>query len=428
MTTSTPAFAPPLDTTAIPFTRYDAGWVVLCIGMAIGGGIVFLPIQIGLKGLWVFLFSALLAYPAIKLLQELYLKTLSKSPGADSYTGIITHHLGPNWGVWLSVAYFLMLLKGMLTYSLAIVFDSASYLKRYGLTESTLSDSPWYGLAVLALLITIASQGEKALFRVSGPMVVIKLAIVLLLGALMIPHWNLSNIAALPPFVDFLRDVVLTLPFTVFSILFVQILSPMNNAYRKRESDQRVASYRIMRVSRIAFTILTFSVLFFALSFTFALSHEQAVEAAHNNISVLAIAADVGHSTLVALLSVLLNVFAILTAFFGIYLGIQEALRGMALNLLERVMDTRRISPRLLDLAIIVLILGLLWAWVLTKFSILLLQQIGAPVYGIVSCLIPCYLTLKVKSLRVYRDWRVAYVAGIGVLMCATPIIKLFDS
>ncbi len=38
----------------IPFTMYDLGWVVLCIGAAIGSGIVFFPLQVGLKGVWVF--------------------------------------------------------------------------------------------------------------------------------------------------------------------------------------------------------------------------------------------------------------------------------------------------------------------------------------------------------------------------------------
>ncbi|EIR56096.1 putative membrane protein, partial [Yersinia pestis PY-14] len=26
---------------SVPFTQYDVGWVILCIGMAIGSGIVF---------------------------------------------------------------------------------------------------------------------------------------------------------------------------------------------------------------------------------------------------------------------------------------------------------------------------------------------------------------------------------------------------
>lgn len=34
----------------IPFTKYDFGWVLLCIGMAIGAGTVLMPVQIGLSG------------------------------------------------------------------------------------------------------------------------------------------------------------------------------------------------------------------------------------------------------------------------------------------------------------------------------------------------------------------------------------------
>ncbi|VEB90943.1 Inner membrane transport protein YhjV [Citrobacter koseri] len=36
----------------LPFTKYDFGWVLLCIGMAIGAGTVLMPVQIGLKGIW----------------------------------------------------------------------------------------------------------------------------------------------------------------------------------------------------------------------------------------------------------------------------------------------------------------------------------------------------------------------------------------
>lgn len=48
----------------LPFTRYDFGWVLLCIGMAIGAGTVLMPVQIGLKGIWVFITAAIIAYPA----------------------------------------------------------------------------------------------------------------------------------------------------------------------------------------------------------------------------------------------------------------------------------------------------------------------------------------------------------------------------
>jgi hypothetical protein len=36
---------------AIKFDSTDTGWVIMSIGMAIGAGIVFLPVQVGLMGL-----------------------------------------------------------------------------------------------------------------------------------------------------------------------------------------------------------------------------------------------------------------------------------------------------------------------------------------------------------------------------------------
>lgn len=411
----------------IPFTTYDAGWVILCIGMAIGGGIIFLPVQIGLKGIWVFTLSVIIAYPALYMMQSLYLKTLSQSPECKDYSGVITYYLGKNWGFFLGVTYFIMLLKGMLTYSLAATFDSASYFQTFGITADKLSDNWWYGLVVLTLLVSIAAQGEKLLFKVSGPMVLMKLVVVVLLGLVMIPHWDMRNISLLPPVGELLIGTILTLPFTLFSILFVQILSPMNVAFRKVESDPQIATLRALRASRIAYGILVCAVLFFAFSFTFSLSHEQAVEASQNNISAMAIVAKVIPGEIVRVMSILLNIFAIVTAFFGIFLGFQEAMKGIVINVLSRFVDEKSVNETVVSIGVSVFIVLLLWAWVLTHFPVLLLQQIGAPVYGIVSCIIPCYLVLKVPQLRKYYSWRVLFISGTGILLCLSPFFKLFE-
>ena len=320
-----------------------------------------------------------------------------------------------------------MLVKGMLTYSLAATFDSASYLQTFGISSDKLSDNWWYGLVVLALLVSIAAQGEKLLFKVSGPMVLVKLAVVVLLGLVMIPHWDMRNISNLPPFGELLVGTVLTLPFTLFSILFVQILSPMNVAFRKVEPDPQIATLRALRVSRIAYGILVCAVLFFAFSFTFSLSHEQATEAAQNNISAMAIVAKVIPGEVVRIMSVLLNIFAIVTAFFGIFLGFQEAMKGIVMNILSRFVDEKSINETGVSIGVSIFIVLLLWVWVLTHFPILLLQQIGAPVYGIVSCIIPCYLVFKVTQLRKYYSWRVLFISATGVLLCLSPFFKLFE-
>ena len=88
---------------AVKFDSTDWGWIIMSIGMAIGAGIVFLPVQVGLVGVWVYLFSAIIAYPAIYLLQRLFINTLADSPRCEDYPSVISGYLGKNWvSCWAS--------------------------------------------------------------------------------------------------------------------------------------------------------------------------------------------------------------------------------------------------------------------------------------------------------------------------------------
>ncbi|MGL5333115.1 MAG: hypothetical protein ACRDAF_09700, partial [Aeromonas veronii] len=94
---------------AVRFDSTDWGWIIMSIGMAIGAGIVFLPVQVGLMGLWVFLLSAVIGYPAMYMFQRLFINTLATSPECKDYPSVITGYLGKNWGVLLGALYFVML-------------------------------------------------------------------------------------------------------------------------------------------------------------------------------------------------------------------------------------------------------------------------------------------------------------------------------
>ncbi|EBD7248547.1 hypothetical protein C2P26_18225 [Salmonella enterica] len=160
---------------AIKFDSTDTGWVIMSIGMAIGAGIVFLPVQVGLMGLWVFLLSSIIGYPAMYLFQRLFINTLAESPECKDYPSVISGYLGKNWGILLGALYFVMLVIWMFVYSTAITNDSASYLHTFGVTEGLLSDSPFYGLVLICILVAISSRGEKLLFKISTGMVLTNL-------------------------------------------------------------------------------------------------------------------------------------------------------------------------------------------------------------------------------------------------------------
>lgn len=349
---------------AIKFDGNDTGWIIMSIGMAIGAGIVFLPVQVGLMGLWVFLLSSVVGYPAMYLFQRLFINTLAESPECKDYPGVIAGYLGKNWGIVLGLLYFVMLVIWMFVYSTAITNDSASYLQTFGVTEGLLSDNPLYGLLLICVLVAISSRGEQLLFKVSSLMVLTKLLVVALLGLSITGMWQLHNIGALPPLGLLIKNAIITLPFTLTSILFIQTLSPMVISYRSRSVSVEVARYKALRAMNIAFTILFVTVFFYAVSFTLAMGHEEAVKAYDQNISALAIAAQFisgDGANWVKIVSVVLNIFAVVTAFFGVYLGFRKAAQGLVMNLLRRKLPAEKINDSLVQRGIMLLAIMLAW-------------------------------------------------------------------
>nr|BEP19445.1 amino acid permease [Morganella morganii subsp. sibonii] len=409
--------------TATKFDGTDAGWVIMSIGMAIGAGIVFLPVQVGLMGLWVFLLSSVIGYPAMYLFQRLFINTLAESPECKDYPGVITGYLGKNWGILLGALYFIMLVIWMFVYSTAITNDSASYFRTFGVTEGLLSDSPWYGLILIFLLVAISSRGEKLLFKLSSFMVLTKLFIVAALGISMVGMWHLYNIGSLPPVGRLIKEAVITLPFTLTSILFIQTLSPMVISFRNQNVNREVARFKALRAMNIAFIILFCTVFFYAVSFTLAMGHDEAVKAYEQNISALAIAAKFFPGGWVTAVSVMLNIFAVMTAFFGVYLGFREATQGIVMNLLQRVMPAERINETLVKYGIMVFAVLLAWGAIILNAPVLSFTSICSPIFGMVSCLIPAYLVYKVPMLHKYKGISLYLIIFTGLLLCVSPFL-----
>ncbi|WP_341265910.1 hypothetical protein WKC53_03960 [Morganella morganii] len=408
---------------ATKFDGTDAGWVIMSIGMAIGAGIVFLPVQVGLMGLWVFLLSSVIGYPAMYLFQRLFINTLAESPECKDYPSVITGYLGKNWGILLGALYFIMLVIWMFVYSTAITNDSASYFQTFGVTEGLLSDSPWYGLILICLLVAISSRGEKLLFKLSSFMVLTKLFIVAALGISMVGMWHLYNIGSLPPAGRLIKEAVITLPFTLTSILFIQTLSPMVISFRNQNVNQEVARFKALRAMNIAFIILFCTVFFYAVSFTLAMGHDEAVKAYQQNISALAIAAKFFLGGWVTVVSVMLNIFAVMTAFFGVYLGFREATQGIVMNILQRMMPAERINETLVKYGIMVFAVLLAWGAIILNAPVLSFTSICSPIFGMVGCLIPAYLVYKVPMLHKYKGISLYLIIFTGLLLCVSPFL-----
>ena len=408
---------------ATKFDGTDWGWIIMSIGMAIGAGIVFLPVKVGLVGLWVFLVSAIIAYPAMYLFQKLFINTLAESKECVDYPSVITGYLGKNWGFLLGVLYFIMLLIWVFVYSTAITNDSASYLHSFHITKTVLSHNPFYGLAIICILVAIASRAEKVLFKISTFMVMTKLIIIFALGVVMIGLWDIHNVGAFPDWGYLVKQTIVLLPFTLTSILFLQSLSPMVISFRAHNKNIEVARYKAIRAMNIAFVTLFLVVFFYAASFNLALGHDQAVEAYQKNVSTLAIAAQNMDGTFVKVLSLVLNIFAVMTAFFGVFLGFKEACQGIAVNVLKRFMPEENINKKVLGFAILIFAVLVAWGAIVLNAPVLSFTSICSPIFGMIGCLIPAYLVIKVPALHKYRNASLVLIVFVGILLVISPFL-----
>ena len=94
-------------------------------------------------------------------------------------------------------------------------------------------------------------------------------------------------------------------------------------------------------------------------------------------------------------------------------------------KMFTRCQPERKIKSKWLN----VLIAGLLIAGggtvVLVDVPILMFTVICSPIFGIIGCLIPAWMVLKLPHLKKYRGVRVIFIIIIGIMLCLAPLAAL---
>lgn len=301
----------------------------MSIGMVIGVGIVFFLVQVGLMGLWVFLFLLVIGYLVMYLFQWLFINMLVELLECKDYLSVISGYLGKNWGILLGVFYFVMLVIWMFVYFIVIINDSVFYLYIFGVMEGLLLDSFFYGLVLICILVVIFLCGEKLLFKISIGMVLIKLLVVVVLGVLMVGMWYLYNVGLLLLLGLLVKNVIIMLLFILMLILFIQMLSLMVIFYCLWEKFIEVVWYKVLWVMNIVFGILFVIVFFYVVLFMLVMGYDEVVKVYEQNIFVLVIVVQFisGDGVVwVKVVSVIFNIFVVMIVFFGVYLGFCEVM------------------------------------------------------------------------------------------------------
>ena len=128
-------------------------------------------------------------------------------------------------------------------------------------------------------------------------------------------------------------------------------------------------------------------------------------------------------SHIVKLISLILNIFAVMTAYFGVFLGFREACQGIALNLLRRVTPEERINKKLVATGILVFAVLVSWGAIVLNAPVLSFTSICSPIFGLVGCLIPAYLVYRVEALHQYKGISLMIIIATGILLLISPFL-----
>jgi len=383
--------------------KHDVEWMLTLFGTAVGAGILFLPIQAGLGGIWPMIVVTLIIFPLTYLSHRGITRIVASNEVAKDITGVVEQDLGKNVGFAVSVLYFLSIVTICVGYATGVTNLVESFLEnQLGIMAFP---RPLLCL-VLLLLLTSVVAGEKALITVTSLMVYPLIVILFGLSLYMLPEWNLSVFDQ--PFIaqDVLRHVLLTFPLLVFAMNFSPICSAFGLSYREKCATPQEA---VQRTDRIIFwncLLLLIFVMFFVFSMVLSSTPEVIAAAKAENIDILTMLSLTYEHPFMRYFIPLIAFFAIASSYFGHFLGTREGLNSIVRYLVTR-KDVQNETRPLLHLNKYTTSFLIFMLWLLAVYNPSILNMIGmlsAPVIALYCYIMPVIMMRRIPRLSIYRS------------------------
>ncbi len=376
------------------WTAHDTKWTLSLFGTAVGAGILFLPINIGIGGFWPLIIMALLAGPMTFLAHRgLSRFVLSSSKSDADFTDVVEEHFGHGAGQIISILYFLSIYPILLIYGVGLTNTVDSFIvNQLGMTpppRELLS-----GVLVVGM-IAVMLGGERLMLR-AFEIIVYPLVLILAgLSVYMIQDWQMPDLSPVKDVAEFSKTLWLAVPVTVFAFSHAAAISSFSAA-QKREYGEQAGKKADQILKRTSIMLIAF-VLFFVFSCVLSLTPEQLMEAKDKNVSVLSYLANVKDNALIAALGPLIAFIAITSSFFGHFLGARESLNGLIRKKADLPSST-------INKVTILFLLVTIWIVAILNPSILdMMGAFSGPVIAMILFVMPMYAIRKVDALAKYR-------------------------
>lgn len=395
------------------WTQHDTQWVLSLFGTAVGAGILFLPINIGIGGFWPLLIMALLAFPMTFLAHRGLARFVlsSKQENAD-FTDVVEEHFGAGAGRLISLLYFFSIYPILLIYGVGLTNTVDSFM----VNQLGMESIPRVALSgiLVAFMIGLMLGGEKLLMRAFSALVYPLVAILLFLSLYLIPNWQMPAVSA-PDLGELSSTLWLSVPVIVFSFSHAAAISSFANVQRRHYRAEAVSkSERILKYTSL---MLILFVLLFVFSCIFSLTPEQMTQAKEANVSVLSFLANIYDNPYIALLGPFVAFVAITSSFLGHFLGARESFNGL-------VTKQTKLGNATADKIGVSVMFVTIWICAVINPSILgMMEAISGPIIAMILFVMPTIAIYKVPSLNKYKGRLSTYFVLVVGLLAVSALL-----
>ncbi|WP_120946039.1 SLC5/6 family protein [Helicobacter labacensis] len=397
---------------------FDRSWVLSLFGVAVGAGILFLPINAGLGGFWIVVLLCVIVFPMVFFAHRAlsYFVLSAKESNAD-ITCVVREHFGENLGKWMTFLYFFAIYPACLIYGVGITNTVENFMHMQLHVQPPHRLLLAWGLITLMVLALIFT--EKIMLKITQALVYPLIIILALFSLYLIPYWRLDMLLIFPSFADSLKILYTTLPVLVFAFDYSPAISNYSLSIRRAYGAQAFGktSAILWRTSMLLFVF----VMFFVFSCILCVDPAQLQAAKAQNISILSYFADKFNDPLIAYSAPLIAFLAITTSFLGHYIGAKEGLSGLVAQILHK--QGRRTQAG---------VHGFLYlSMVLVAYanpSVLdFIENLGGPIIALMLFILPMYAMYKIPALQPYQNkFSDTFLVVLGLLALSSIVQGLF--
>jgi len=406
--------------------KENFGWIMTLFGTAVGAGILFLPISAGLSGVIVILIVTLISIPTVYFAHKNIGVMLAEAEANVDYTGAVNEFLGKKAGFLINIIFFITLFLLLIVYSSGLNNDIGQFMVDTGFTGNNLSHTIFLSLIILIILIFVIRIGENIMLRFMGAITFLLVVLLLAVSAYLIPHWDFSVLGKIYSPATSGDHFLLLLPIFVLSFSYYPAMSSMIMTFKEKGMAKEAVLSRSKKIVILSMLLLFVFIMFFVLSCILALSPEELEKAMNENLSVLTVLAERSQGSPLEYAGPMISQLALITSFVGTFLGARESAKELLKELREYSLKSKKGLFRLLAFDDLLLISFLLVIWVVTILHLPILDILGelvAPPIAFFLCILPIWITYRVKRLKKYRSAALIFTLCIGCLMLFSYVL-----